>query len=169
MDEAYTAIRPTLPPAVPAPFNRDFMYYEMMKFLALLVLLLIFAEPSSADVYKWTDENGLIHYSDKKPENQEFTEVGAGIGTYESVSYDTSNVDAGKEVIIFSASWCGTCKKAKKYLRRQGIPFTEYDIEKGSRAKSLYKELGATGVPVILVGKKRMNGFTEAGFERIYK
>ena len=29
--------------------------------------------------------------------------------------------------------------------------------------------LGATGVPVILVGKKRMNGFSVKGFQRIYQ
>jgi hypothetical protein len=28
--------------------------------------------------------------------------------------------------------------------------------------------MGATGVPVILVAKQRMNGFSEAGFEKIY-
>ena len=145
------------------------MKYEVMKFLICLGLLLSYAEPSPADVYKWTDEKGLIHYSDKKPENQEVVEVGGGISTYESVSYDTSSVDAGKNVVIFSTSWCGTCKKAKTYMRRQGIPFTEYDIEKSSRAKSIYKQLDATGVPVILVGKERMNGFSEAGFKRIYK
>lgn len=134
-----------------------------------LVSLMAFAEPCSAEIYKWTDEKGLIHYSSEKPENQEFTEIGVEIGTYESVSYDASKIDTGKNVVIFSTSWCGTCKKAKNYLRRKGIPFKEYDIEKGSQAKKLYEELGATAVPVIIVGKKRMNGFTEAGFERIYK
>lgn len=29
--------------------------------------------------------------------------------------------------------------------------------------------LGATGVPVILVGKMRMNGFSVKGFQRIYQ
>jgi len=52
---------------------------------------------------------------------------------------------------------------------RKGIRFTEYDIEKSSKGKRLYKNLGARGVPVILVGKKRMNGFSEAGFEKIYR
>jgi glutaredoxin len=145
------------------------MKYEVMKFLVCLGLLLSYAASSPADVYKWTDEKGIIHYSDKKPEDQEVVEIVGDTRTYESVSYDTSSVDAGKNVVIFSASWCGTCKKAKTYMRRQGIPFTEYDIEKSSRAKSLYKQLGATGVPVILVGKERMNGFSEAGFKRIYK
>jgi len=140
-----------------------------MKYLILLVSLLIFAESSSAEIYKWTDEKGHIHYSNIKPENQDVIEIEVKISTYENVSYTTSEVDLGKKVVIFSANWCGACKKAKRYFRRNAIPFTEYDIEKGAKAKSLYKKLGATGIPVILVGKKRMNGFTEAGFKRIYQ
>jgi glutaredoxin len=94
--------------------------------------------------------------------------------SYGTVSHDTeransNKADTKKNVVIYSASWCGVCKKAKTYFRRNGIPFTEYDIEKGTRAKRMYKKLGATGVPVIIVGRKRMNGFSEAGFNRIYR
>jgi glutaredoxin len=150
------------------------MSYSTTKSLILLILIVMIAAPASAEIYKWVDENGHVNYSNIKPENQEVTEIEVPISTYEGVSYgsvdhDGSTVDAGKKVVIFSADWCGSCKKAKKYFRRNGIPFTEHDIERGSRAKQLYKQLGATGVPVILVGNKRMNGFTEAGFERIYK
>jgi hypothetical protein len=41
-------------------------------------------------------------------------------------------------------------------------------IEKSATAKRLYEQLDASSVPVIIVGKKRMNGFSEAGFQRIY-
>jgi len=153
------------------------MNYSAFKWLMLLLSVLLISGHASADVYKWVDEDGITHYSDKKPENEEFTEV--LVSSYQSVSYAnvtdetsrgvTGTADKGKKVVIFSADWCGACKKAKKYFRRKGIPFREYDIDKGSKAKRLYKQLGATGVPVIIVGKKRMNGFSEAGFERIYR
>lgn len=60
-------------------------------------------------------------------------------------------------------------KRARSKTRAQHRPFTEYDIEKSQSAASRYKEIGATGVPVILFGDKRMNGFSESGFERIYE
>ena len=134
--------------------------------------------PVSAEVYKWTDEEGITHYSDKKPESQEVTELEFKIATYDTVSYGTVKDSAEKantkeankkNVVMYSASWCGVCKKAKKYFRRNAIPFTEYDIEKSKKTKRKYKKLGATGVPVIIVGRQRMNGFTEAGFIRIYR
>ena len=140
-----------------------------MKFLLLLLPLLLFATPASAEIYKWTDEQGQVHYSDQKPRDREFNEVEIEGGTYKSVSYGTTNVDTGKQVIMLSAVWCGICKKAKSYFRRNGIQFTELDIEKNSRGKRLYERLGAKAVPVILVGRNRMNGFTEEGFERIYQ
>lgn len=155
------------------------MTCSTMKTVILLILMFTIAGPVSAEIYKWTDENGQVHYSDNKPKNQEVTEIEVPVSTYDSVSYgtvnfktpkaDTQKTSTNKKVVMFSASWCGVCKKAKAYFKRKGIRFTEYDIEKGSKAKRLYSQLGATGVPVILVGKKRMNGFTESGFERIYR
>jgi len=151
---------------------------EAMKYFLLLVSIWLIASPVSAEVYKWTDEEGITHYSDKKPENQDVTQLEFKIATYDTVSYGTVNDSVEKantkeankkNVVMYSASWCGVCKKAKKYFRRNGISFKEYDIEKSKKAKRKYKKLGATGVPVIIVGRKRMNGFSEAGFKRIYR
>lgn len=70
---------------------------------------------------------------------------------------------------MYATSWCGYCKKARSYFKEKGISYIEYDIEKNERAKRMYDLLGGKGVPVILVGKKRLNGFSVAGFEDIYK
>lgn len=147
---------------------------EAMKNLVLLFSLLIIAIPSSAEIYKWVDEEGQIHFSDKKPENLPSTEIEVEISTYQSVSYgisvvDTSKVAAGSKVVIFSARWCGICKTAKQYFKKNKIRYKDYDIERNSKGKRLYKQLGAKGVPVILVGKKRMNGFSESAFENLIR
>jgi glutaredoxin len=62
----------------------------------------------------------------------------------------------------------GVCKRAKRYFKANNIPFVEYDIEKSRKAAREYKKLGGRGVPLILVGKQRMSGFSEAGFKKIY-
>lgn len=140
----------------------------MVNFAYFILLLLLFVADSSAEIYKWTDESGKVNFSDKKPRHLESKEVKLKINTYESVSYDLSIFNTGKKVVMYSTSWCAYCKKAKKYFNRKGIQFTEYDIERNAEAKKQYQEMGATGVPVILVGTKRMNGFSEKGFEKIY-
>ena len=70
---------------------------------------------------------------------------------------------------MYSASWCVVCKRARDYFRRQGIAFAEYDIDTDPRGRREYQALGARGVPVILVGDKRMNGFSEEKFARLYR
>ena len=140
----------------------------MIKSAAIFMLLMLCAIDGYTEIYKWIDEKGKVHFSDKKPRDLESEEIKLRINTYESVSYDTSIFNTGKKVVMYSTDWCAYCKKAKKYFVSKGIPFTEYDIEKNSEARKQYKQMGATGVPVILVGNKRMNGFSEEGFEKIY-
>ena len=142
---------------------------KKMKVVILLFLSIFVGANAFAEIYKWTDVNGNVHFSDQKPSHLESKEVNLKINTYKGVSYDVSIFDTGKKVVMYSTNWCAYCKKAKKYFKRKGIRFTEYDIEKNSKAKRQYNKMGAKGVPVILVGSKRMNGFSEKGFERIYK
>ena len=145
-----------------------------------VLALWLFAGPAAAEIYKWTDEQGRVHYSDQKPTGQEFEQVEVQVNSYESVSYGTVDTEAtesmgsatsnrSKRVTIFSAEWCGYCKQAINYFRMNNIPITEYDIDKSRKGKRLYKKLGATGVHVILVGRKRMNGFSEAAFANFYQ
>ena len=40
-----------------------------------------------------------------------------------------SNPESGS-ITMFSTSWCGYCRRLKSQLDREGIPFTEVDIER---------------------------------------
>ncbi len=134
----------------------------------MLVFALTFSLSVQAEIYKWIDANGQVHFSDQKPAHLKLTPLTLKINTYQSVSYGKTDGNSGGKVVMYSTDWCGYCKQARKYFEQQSISFTEYDIEKNSRARAQYAKLGATGVPVILVGKKRMNGFSVKGFRKIY-
>lgn len=73
------------------------------------------------------------------------------------------------QVVMYATSWCPYCQQARNYFRQQGIPYVEHDIEKDAAARRAYKDFGGRGVPVIFVGKRRMNGFSVEGFNRIYR
>ncbi|WP_020410887.1 glutaredoxin family protein [Hahella ganghwensis] len=139
-----------------------------MKFVFLILLLIATSGNVLGEIYKWVDDEGNVHFSDQKPESSGVEEVRLEVNTYTNVSYDTSVFDTGRQVVMYSTSWCGYCKMARKYFRSNGIAYTEHDIEKSQAAKREYDRMGARGVPVILVGDKRMNGFSESGFRRIY-
>ena len=42
----------------------------------------------------------------------------------------------------------------------EGIAYKEYDVDKSSKGKRDYKKLNGKGVPIILVGDQRMDGFS---------
>jgi len=142
----------------------------------LLLAGLAIATTGSAEVYKWVDEQGRTHYSDQKPADRAATAMDVQVTSYQFPRIDVNTLyppdrqtsASRAPVILYSTTWCGYCTKARKYFRRHGIPFREYDVETSSRGKKDYARLNGKGVPIILVGKRRLNGFSEGSFERLY-
>ena len=144
--------------------------------IALALLLPI--SSSGVELYKWVDDKGTIHYGDKPPKKAELKKITGTVSSFKTVEVEPfkfdpalvtiGNKSRGKSVIMYSTSWCGYCKKARKHFARNKIPFKEYDIEKSKKAATEYRKLNGRGVPVILIGKQRMNGFSANAFDRIY-
>ncbi len=63
---------------------------------------------------------------------------------------------AENEVILYVTSWCSSCKKAERFLRRHNISFQRYDIEKDMAALNRYRQ-----VPVMQVNRQLIVGFNE--------
>ena len=125
---------------------------------------------TSAEMYKWKDEHGVVHFSDLKPVNvePELYEL-KSINTYVETQ-DLSNATfSANNVIIYSTKWCGVCKRAKTYFNKNNIVFTEYDIEQSSSARNEFNRYGGRGIPLILVGNTKMHGFSENRFEALWK
>ena len=76
-----------------------------------------------------------------------------------------STTKSKDKVRLFTTVWCGYCKKAKAHLTAKGVPYDELDVESSEHGRSEYAKLGARGVPVILVGSQRMDGFDAAGLD----
>lgn len=78
-------------------------------------------------------------------------------------------------VVVYSAVWCGFCKKAKAWLNERGVPFIERDVEKmpGAQAE-LDAKLAAAGVsgggvPVIDWAGTVVMGFDATRLERLLR
>lgn len=76
---------------------------------------------------------------------------------------------SGPTVTILSTIRCGVCKKAKTYLSKKGVAFREYDVERSEAERREYKRLNGKGVPIILVGDQRMDGFDRSKLEAILR
>ncbi len=130
----------------------------------LLFLSVIFCGTSvlAQGVYKWVDENGQIHYSDQPIDDQ------AEALSIQVLSLETASEIQDQDVVsvtgggvkIYTATWCTWCEHAKTYMRSKGIAFNEYDVENSVIGRQEYKRLKGKGVPIILVGNQRMDGFS---------
>ena len=143
-----------------------------MNSLILLAILLVTASSAfGTDIHRWKDENGNIVFGDKPPAAVDSALVLVKPNVYKSPNIERleAELKPSSGVVLYSAVWCGYCKKARNYFTANAIPFKEYDVEKSAKGKRDYTKLKAKGVPVILVGKKRLNGFSESSFNSVYK
>lgn len=139
-----------------------------MRFLFLTTLMFLLASPTQAGTYKWIDENGAVHFGDKPPQQVNAEEVTLHVNTYTNKIDIEALLAPDKEpVVIYSTKRCQYCKKAKKLFRANNIPFQEYDIEMSTKGRQDYRLLNGRGVPIILVGEQRMNGFNEERLTRL--
>ena len=65
-------------------------------------------------------------------------------------------------VVIYTTTYCGHCRSAKRLLLAQGIAYREVDVthDQGAR-RWLIRTTGKTTVPQIFIGEKSVGGLTE--------
>ena len=138
----------------------------------LAMTLVVCLPARAADIHEWRDKDGQVHFGDRPPGDIASTVVKVKTNVYTSPSIEALSkalIHVEAQVVMYSASWCGYCRKARHYFNNHNVAFSEYDIETSEKGQRDYQQLGAQGVPVILVGEQRLNGFTPAAFESIYK
>ncbi len=149
----------------------------------LVACFLLVGLSAHGEIYKWTDEQGRVHFSDKAPESGVVEPIGDQliINSYQGSEVTTAGFldqrDAQRKeearlkrpsVVMYSAVWCGVCKRARQFFYANKIPFSEYDVETSAKGKKDFASLKGRGVPIIVMGKKRMNGFDTVRFKQLY-
>ena len=86
---------------------------------------------------------------------------------YEWMSVEGHGRLIGTTVIMYSTKWCPYCHRARAYFERHSIDYVEYDIEASAENLAKFRELGGRGLPLILVGDRRMEGFSARSFDRL--
>jgi glutaredoxin len=133
----------------------------------LLLFAVICSSAGAADVYKWIDADGRVQFGDRPPaeSSAEQLRIRSFRGT-DSVE-PTDAPRAG--IVMLSTTWCGVCKQARQYFAQRGVAVTELDVERTEAGRAEYKRLAGRGVPIILVDKQRMNGFSAGNLESMLK
>ncbi len=131
--------------------------------------LLAFALAAQAQLYRWTDESGKVHYTDTQPpasaknvEKKGSPRSGGAEAAAAQQSYALRQAVKNFPVTIYTSKDCGDpCKKGLDYLKKRGVPFTEKVVAKQDELDELIKLAGAPRVPVMVVGVSIQKDYEE--------
>ena len=131
--------------------------------------LLLCGEPVAQErqVYRYTDADGRVVYSDRAPTS------GAKDVTTKRVrgnTIDTSELPIAMQqaserfpVTLYTFNCGVTCDNAQALLNRRGVPFSTVNVEEGDGAEKVKALTGESSAPVLQVGDKLVQkGFNEA-------
>ncbi len=141
-----------------------------MKGIALLLGLAVAAGTGAAraaEMYRWVDQAGQVHYSDQPPPPEARSPEVRRLGDKPSATtlpYALREAMRQFPVTVYTAEGCGqSCKQALAYLTKRGVPFTEKDARMGDNADVVLSHTGGKlEVPLMIIGRSALRGFEES-------
>lgn len=131
--------------------------------------MLAFSISAQAELYKWTDKSGGVHYSDQPPAGDvksiERKKIGGNV--IEGQDNFALRDAARKFPVTLFINECGeTCNNARALLTRRGIPFTQKNPESSAiDAAALKKLVGSLEVPTLAIGESSpIKGYLESSW-----
>ncbi len=139
-----------------------------MKTLLLAICLLIISinNISAANLFKWVDKEGRVHYGDKPDEDAvkaEQKKFAAPSANDDNLSYGVRKAKQDFPVTMFVASNCGEiCVQARALLSKRGVPFAEKNLTTQEDIDAFKAKTGGDTIPTLMIGKFVLKGY-EAG------
>jgi len=122
--------------------------------------------PAHAELYKWTDAEGKVHYSDtpppggvKKSEKKKLADKPATA----TMPYPLQQAVKNFPVTLYSFDCGEGCTNASALLKKRGVPHTLVDPKDPQGREELKKATGGEAVaPVLQVGRRVLKGYEES-------
>jgi len=140
-------------------------------FFFLLAIIVFPLNAQAAELYRWVDADGKVHYTDTRPPSDardarvtrvpqqavapEETQASA------TTSYATQQAATNFPVTLYTSPSCADyCENARKLLNQRGIPFTEKQLqteEERSAFLQLFNDQDM--LPSATVGSRQLSGY----------
>lgn len=143
----------------------------MRTVLALLMALLAFSA-SAQEVYKWTDDQGVVHFSDRKPADQsaQSLQLEAAPASTPAAQAPVPGVaeepaatrQRAPSITMYSTADCGYCKRARRYFAANNLRYVERDIS-NPQNHARWTRLGGRAVPLFVINGQVSSGFNADG------
>lgn len=137
---------------------------------------LLAAGTANAQLYRWTDPSGRVHFTDTPPppdaKNVQKKPGGPGPSSQSApvAPNDPFVVQQARKtspVTLYTAPGCEPCGSARNLLNDRGVPFKEVSVADEAGAAELNKAVGGGIVPAIVVGKSSQMGFEQATYHAL--
>lgn len=131
--------------------------------------LLLCAAGAGAQMFKWTDAKGVVHFSDQPPAGKdskvELKSYASGVNRVE-LPYSLAEAARTNPVTLYTTADCEACDQGRAMLRQRGIPFAEKTVNSNDDQQKL-KDAGSAGqLPLLLVGSNQRIGFESGGWNQ---
>ena len=137
--------------------------------LAVVGLVLASGLAQAQQMYKWKDDQGVVHYSDAPPPNKakrvevkDFSGASTPMTPGVPLPYALAQAVKNNPVTVYTASNCTPCDQAKTALRERGVPFAEKTVSSDADRARLAQAGGRDTVPFVTVGSKTLAGYAPA-------
>ena len=138
----------------------------------LTAALLGAASTAGAQIYRWTDEQGQVHLTDRPPpgsakqvRKSAVTTPGGESG--EALPYALQVATKNFPVTLYTAPSCAPCGAARGLLNSRGVPFREVSVIDQERRQALQAAAGDLSVPSIVVGASVQKGFEASSYNEL--
>lgn len=139
--------------------------------IAVAALLLgCVATAGAAQLYRWVDDQGNVHYTQQPPpgtaaKKVEERKLGDKPPTGRQLPYATQQASKAYPVTVFVAPDCEPCNQGRELLRKRGVPYSETAVQSEESMKQLRDLAGGLTVPVLKVGAATLiKGFEETAW-----
>ena len=63
------------------------------------------------------------------------------------------------KIVLYTTLNCPHCLYAKRWLKKNNIPFLDFNVAKPGRIQKQFFQLGGKSVPLIVIGDQQLRGF----------
>lgn len=138
--------------------------------LTLFALPALLQPAAAGTLYRWTDAQGQVHYTDQPPPAgaQNASQKNYKGGTAEaSASQGIQQARLRNPVTLFLTPDCGVhCERAKAHLAKRGIPYASKDpVADPEAGLALNPGGGKAVVPTLMVGSEKLGGYLQSAWD----
>ncbi len=134
-------------------------------------------EPSPSTFYQWVDERGSVHFAASLDEVPPDWRSRAGQVELESAAFirtasapverarprpvvEVASRSRTHDVTVYTAPWCGWCRKTLAFLDERGVGYDNKDIDSDpGYADELREKTGGNAIPLVEIDGHSIRGF----------